>query len=197
MLKKLCTRGLAILRCSVYVRVTDIIEQIQLREIDLGSIRVPVGLEVRRFDPSQDTAIAKQLSPVLFADFSQRSQHSTGYILWQDQVVAGCLWSTDQPRANEGEPPFLYEIAPPVHARYLYDLQILASCRRKGAGTALMVTALSEALSAGKKTAFATRASWNQPMAHVFRKLGFKETGKIELKRVFGIRLQDLRALHV
>lgn len=197
MLTKLCTRGLTILQRSVYVRVTDIVEQMHLKDCNLGSFPASNGLEVRRFDEGQDVTISQQLSPALFLDFSRRSEHSIGYILWQGQAVVGYLWSTDHVRSKEGAAPFFYNINPPGHARYFYDLQVLPSCRLKGAGTALMTFALNDAIEAGKKTVYATRASWNQPMAHVFRKLGFKETGTIELKRVLGIRLQDLRALHV
>ena len=196
MLKKLCTRGLILLRRCLYVRVTDVIEQVQLQSIDFASFSAPTGLTVRQFDTDQGKAIAEQLSPTLSADFSRRAKRSIGYILWQNEEAAGYLWATDYARRQEGQRPFLYDIEPPSHARYFYDLQVLPKCRLKGAGTALMTAALKDAGAAGKTTVFATRASWNQPMARLFRKLGFKETGKIELKRVLGIVRRDLRALH-
>lgn len=197
MLKKLCTRGLNIVRRSFYLRVTDIVEQVQLQSIEFTHFETPQGLLVRRFDRDVDQVIAAQLSPTLFLDFTKRAAHSVGYILWQDTEAVGYLWATDQARPNEGEMPFLYDITPPMHARYFYDLQVLPKCRLRGAGTALMIAALKEAALARKTVVFATRASWNEPMAHLFRKLGFKETGRVVYKRVLGLGQRDLRALNV
>lgn len=197
MLKKLCTRGLIIIRRCLYVRVTDVIEQVQVQSTDFRNLEPPSGFLIRRFDIANDFAIREQLSTAQFLDFSQRAKHSVGYILWQEDEVAGYLWSTEHPRAQEGQRPFLYDINPPPHALYFYDLQVLPRCRLKGAGTALIIAALKDAAASNKTTVFATRASWNQPMERVFRKLGFQETGRIELKRVLGIRRCDLRALHV
>ena len=197
MLNKLCRRGLNILRRFFYVRITDVVVQVQLQSTDFTYFKSPQGLEIRQFDRELDQIIATQLSPTLFLDFSKRASRSIGYILWQDSEAVGYLWSTDHARTKEGEKPFLYDIDPPPHARYFYDLQVLPKCRLKGAGTALMIAALKDAALSGKTTVFATRASWNLPIAHIFKKLGFKETGSIELKRVLGLARRDLRALYV
>jgi ribosomal protein S18 acetylase RimI-like enzyme len=197
MLKKLCRSVLTKIRRALYVRVTDIIEQIDLQAFGTLSIAVPSELAARRFDPLLDQVISTQLGHSLFQDFLKRSQLSLGYILWQDQEAVGYLWATDHPRLSEGESPFFYDIHPPTHARYFYDLKILPKCRRKGAATTLMAMPLDDAKKAGKSIVFATRASWNLPMERVFRKLGFQVAGNIKLKRILGFKQQDLRALHV
>lgn len=140
-------------------------------------------------------AIEKGFGKTVSKTFAKRMQTSMGYLIFDQNEIAGYAWCCHHLIKNEGIRPFLVDLQPKKDTIYMYDFFIRPEKRNKNALTLLLNYILFQLKMAGFKIAFFISDKRNLAMKSVASKLGFEIDGQISCRRYIGIIVKKTSAL--
>ena len=127
--------------------------------------------------------------------FRERLKSSQGYQVVIGGSTAGWLWTTQNPRLQEGAPPFLYAIHPRLGSAYMYDGYTAPAARQQGVMKALFGYVLAELKQQQVRCAFFTHHDRNSAMNHLAQASGFAAVGQVRYRRCLGREWRDVTEL--
>jgi GNAT superfamily N-acetyltransferase len=183
------------LRSLLFVKITDVVYVLDLRDYRPARAPAGPGVEVRPARASDEAALAQAFGDAKANELVSRLGACFGTLGFHEGRVVGYSWMTDQPRAREGEHPFFYDVAPRPGWFYFFDTFVSPSARGLGLATLLKRGLIEEALRRGGRYCLATHGDANAAVIHVSEKLGFKLHGRMHYTRFLGFTRQDLTGL--
>ena len=155
----------------------------------------PSGIVYRAIKAEDEPALARTFGTAKARELTGRLATCFGAGAFAGADGVGYSWMTTHPRKGEGEPPFLYDIAPKAGWSYIFGTHIAPAFRGRGMATALKRHLIAEARARGLQRAVCTHDIGNRPVIHVSEKLGFRPEGRIEYRRLLFWERRDLSGL--
>lgn len=149
----------------------------------------------RPLDPADRSLLAGVFGNDKAETLIARLVAARGVIAVKGGKVAGYSWMTSAVRAEEGEAPFLYRVAPPKGWTYGFDTYVLPENRGLGVAAGLKILQMQMAQADGSKFFYVTHDRLNHSVIRLSERLGFAPKGVLKFRRVLGLRRVDLSAL--
>ena len=194
-MKSTLNRWIVKLISPFYLSITDIL---QVKDLHHGMpLFAPTGeaIQVRSYEPADLPRIENAFGETTARRMQQRQAASTAYLAFINKQVCGWLWITQEPRMKEGVPPFVYSIAPPNGAQYIYDCFTTAAARRQSVMTTLFSHLLAQSQDTDTRFLFFTHDICNFAMHTLARRYGFCNFGEMTYRRWLWWHRQDITAL--
>ncbi len=153
------------------------------------------GLTLISLKPADHAALALGVGERKATELCWRLDKCFGVGAVVGNAVVAYSWMTVHPRLGEGEPPFLYDVAPKQGWAYLFDTWVAPPYRGRGVGTALKILLIKECRGRGIDYCVCTHDAGNKQVIRVSERLGFKLHGQIEYHRLLDIARRSLAGL--
>ena len=147
-------------------------------------VKAPEGFISKQLTFADEAILSASFGASKAKEFLTRLDRCAGFAAYAPSgQIIGYFWITSQPRMEEGEPPFLYEVKPKPKHGYLFDMFVFPDFRRMGLARILMHNALLHARRSGLSFCYTIHDEKNHAMIKLSRSFGFKRAGIISYRR--------------